>query len=92
MLERLHQIATLRTQPQPVAFRVSIDYPDRDRHDAGRGTGMFEESWAALTKSDALGFKVSIARQIEKGENAAEVGEAYAAVLAERGLPKTTTL
>jgi sulfatase maturation enzyme AslB (radical SAM superfamily) len=92
VLKRLNQIATLREQPRPIAFRVSIDYPDRNRHDASRGPGTFEQSWAALTKLHTLGFKVSIARQMQKGENAAAVAEAYAALLAEHGLPRTTAL
>lgn len=92
VLKRLREIAVLREQPRPIAFRISIDYPDRHRHDAGRGAGAFEQSWAALTKLHALGFKVSIARQMEKGENAAAVAEAYAGLLREHGLPTTTTL
>ena len=92
VLKRLRHIAALREQPRPIAFRVSIDYPERERHDAGRGAGMFEQSWAALTQLHALGFKVSIARQMEKGENAAAVAEAYAGLLAQHGLPRTTTL
>jgi hypothetical protein len=92
LLKRLLLIAALRAQPQPIAFRVSIDYPDRDRHDAGRGPGTFEQSWAALEKLHALGFKVSVARQIEKGENDAAVRAAYSALLAKHGLPEVTTL
>ncbi len=92
LLKRLHQIAPLRTQPQPIAFRVSIDFPERERHDSGRGAGTFEQSWEALKKLHALGFKVSIARQAEKGENAVAVTEAYAALLVEHALPKATTL
>jgi sulfatase maturation enzyme AslB (radical SAM superfamily) len=92
VLKRLRAIASLRAQPHAVAFRVSIDYPDRNRHDAGRGAGTFDQSWAALEKLHALGFKVSIARQIEKGENAAAVAEAYAGLLAEHALPRTTTI
>jgi MoaA/NifB/PqqE/SkfB family radical SAM enzyme len=92
VLKRLRQIATLRAQPQPIAFRVSIDYPDRDRHDLGRGAGTFEQSWDALAKLHALGFKVSIARQMDKDEDGAAVAEAYAQLLVEHGLPRTTTL
>ena len=92
VLKRLNQIASLREQPRPIAFRVSIDYPDRARHEAGRGAGTFEQSWSALTKLHALGFKVSIARQMQKGENAAAVAEAYAGLLVEHGLPRNTTL
>jgi sulfatase maturation enzyme AslB (radical SAM superfamily) len=90
--KRMHQIAPLRAQPHGIAFRVSIDYPHRERHDAGRGAGTFDESWAALEKLHALGFKVSIARQSAPGENAAAVAEAYAALLAQHGLPPSTTL
>ena len=92
LLKRLPAIAGLREQPRPIAFRVSVDYPDRARHEAGRGAGTFEQSWTALEKLHALGFKVSIARQMEKGENAAAVAEAYAGLLAEHGLPSATTL
>jgi hypothetical protein len=92
LLKRLTQIAPLREQPHSIAFRVSIDYPDRARHDAGRGAGTFDQSWAALAKLHALGFRVSIARQIEKGEDAAAVAAAYADLLDEHGLPRSATL
>ncbi len=92
LLKRLAQIAPLREQPQPISFRVSIDYPNRARHDAGRGAGTFEQSCAALAKLHALGFRVSIARQIEKGEDAAAVASAYADLLAEHALPRSTTI
>jgi sulfatase maturation enzyme AslB (radical SAM superfamily) len=92
VLKRLHQIAALRTQPHPVAFRVSIDYADRERHDSGRGAGSFEKSWRALEALHALGFKVSVARQMEKTEDAAAVKDAFAALFVAHGLPPTTTL
>ena len=92
VLKRLHQIAALRTQPQPVSFRISIDYADRARHDSGRGEGSFDKSWAALEALHELGFKVSVARQIERGEEAAAVEASFAALLAAHGLPPNTTL
>jgi hypothetical protein len=92
VLKRLHQIAELRTQPQPIAFRVSIDYPDRERHDFGRGAGTFQQSWAALDALHKLGFRVSVARQIEKGENAAAISASFGDLFAAHGLPRTTTL
>ena len=90
--KRLRQIAALRAQPQPVTFRVSIDYADRERHDAGRGAGGFEKSWRTLEALHALGFKVSVARQVEKTEDAAAVKDAFAALFRTYGLPPTTTL
>lgn len=92
VLKRLHQIATLRGQPHPIAFRVSIDYPDEARHDAGRGAGNFAKSWQALERLHGLGFKVSIARQMEHGERTPEVEAAFRALLERRGLAPTTTL
>ena len=92
VLKRLRQIAELRSQPQPVAFRVSIDYADRARHDSGRGAGSFDKSWSAVEALLELGFKVSVARQIEKGEDTVSVEKAFAALFAAHGLPPTTTL
>ncbi len=92
VLKRLRQIAELRAQPHPVAFRVSIDYADRARHDAGRGAGNFDKSWAALEALRNLGFKVSVARQTEQGEDTTAIAESFAALFAAHGLPRTTTL
>lgn len=92
LLKRLRQVASLREQPHPIAFRVSIDYPNRERHETGRGAGTFAQSWQALEQLHALGFRVSIARQMDQGEDAAAVTAAYAALLAEHGLPAATTI
>ena len=92
VLKRLKQIATLRAQPHPVAFRVSIDYPDRDRHDAGRGAGNFDLAWRGLQALHGLGFKVSLARQMERGEDGAAVDSAFRALFREHGLPESTTI
>ncbi|HEX9876889.1 MAG TPA: radical SAM protein [Gammaproteobacteria bacterium] len=92
VLRRLHQIKTLRTQPYPVAFRISVDYPDQARHDAGRGAGSFEKSWMSLRALLDLGFKVSIARQMSKHETRVDVDEKYRALLETHGLPVSTTI
>jgi sulfatase maturation enzyme AslB (radical SAM superfamily) len=92
VLKRLHQIATLRETAHPVAFRISIDYPDRDRHDAGRGAGSFEQAWQSLEALHALGFRVSIARQIAAEEDSAAVEARYRALCAAHGLPESMTL
>lgn len=92
VLKRLHQIETLRGQPNPVAFRVSIDYPDRDRHDAGRGAGNFDKAWQGMRALADRGFKVSLARQMDPDEDGPGVDAAYRALLAENGLPTDTTI
>ncbi|HEX7082097.1 MAG TPA: radical SAM protein [Gammaproteobacteria bacterium] len=92
LLKRLHQIETLRALPHPVAFRVSIDYPDRERHDAGRGAGSFDKSWKALVELHRRGFKVSLARQIDRGEDAPRVEAAFRALIRAHGLPEDMTI
>jgi sulfatase maturation enzyme AslB (radical SAM superfamily) len=92
VLKRLRQIETLRSQPHAVAFRVSIDYPDAIRHDAGRGAGNFARSWEALEALHRLGCKVSIARQVDAGEDGPRVEAAFRALLEAHGLPQATRL
>jgi sulfatase maturation enzyme AslB (radical SAM superfamily) len=92
VLKRLHQIETLRAQPHPVSFRVSIDYPDRQRHDAGRGEGSWALAWRGIEALHGMGFKVSLARQVDAGEDGQAVEEAFRTLFAEHGLPRETTI
>ncbi|HEY5624245.1 MAG TPA: radical SAM protein [Gammaproteobacteria bacterium] len=92
VLSRLHQIEALSTQRHPVAFRISIDYPDERRHDAGRGAGNFGKSWQSLRELHARGFKVSVARQMDENEDQASVTTAFQALLRANGLPENTTI
>jgi sulfatase maturation enzyme AslB (radical SAM superfamily) len=90
VLKRLRQIESLRGQP--IAFRISIDYPDEHRHDAGRGKGSFALAFAGLAALHELGFKVSVARQIEAGEDAAAVEERFRAILRAHDIPEKITI
>jgi hypothetical protein len=92
VLRRLPQIEALRSAAHPVSFRISIDYPDRDRHDAGRGAGSFEKSWQAMAALHRLGFQVSLARQAERGEDGAAVDAAFRARIGAHGLPERMTI
>lgn len=92
VLKRLHQIETLAQQPHRVAFRVSIDHPDRDRHDAGRGAGSFDLAWRGVEALHARGFKVSLARQMDPDEDGDAVESAFRERLAAHGLPRDTTI
>jgi molybdenum cofactor biosynthesis enzyme MoaA len=85
LLKRLDQVATLRKQPHPVAFRISIDWPDEERHDEGRGAGTFRQSLQAIAELQKLGFGVSLARQMEDGEDAARVDDAFQRLVNEAG-------
>jgi uncharacterized Fe-S cluster-containing radical SAM superfamily protein len=92
VLKRRKQIATLRAQPNAIAFRVSIDYAERERHDAGRGVGNFDLAWQGLKALHEMGFRVSLARQMDRGEDAAAVEAAFRELLAAHGLPASVTI
>ncbi len=92
VLKRLHQIETLIAQPHPVAFRISIDYPDQSRHDEGRGAGSFEKSWQGLRELSSRGFKVSVARQMEKDEDTETVEGLFRELFVQQGLPADMTI
>lgn len=87
LLRRLAQVATLRTATNPVAFRVSIDWLDESRHDAGRAPGSWASAWQSLVALHALGFPVSLARQMTPGEDGTAVDAAYRTLAARHGLP-----
>jgi hypothetical protein len=91
LLKRLHQIETLIGLPNPISFRISIDYPDARRHDAGRGVGTYEMSWQALKALHDLGFPVSLARQMAADEDTAAAQARFKALMAEHGLPENLT-
>jgi molybdenum cofactor biosynthesis enzyme MoaA len=85
LLKRLHQVATLVDQPNPVAFRISIDWPDEARHDAGRGADTFKQSLQAIAKLQQLGFGVSLARQMEPDEKTAEIDQQFQSLVQDAG-------
>ena len=92
VLKRLRQIETLASQPHPVAFRISIDYPDETRHDAGRGSGSFAKSWQGLSELHQRGFKISLARQTDADEDDIAVTAGYRKLLRQHELPEDTKI
>jgi sulfatase maturation enzyme AslB (radical SAM superfamily) len=92
LLKRLRRVADLKSQPNPIAFRVSIDYPDPGRHDAGRGAGSFDLAWQALKALHALGFKISLARQKDEREAPGAVEGQFRDLLTAHGLPEDTKI
>ena len=92
VLKRLRQIETMAAQPYPVAFRISIDYPDSARHDAGRGSGSFEKAWQGMRELYCRGFKVSLARQMDAGEDGDAVTDKFRALFRQHRLPQDTTI
>jgi MoaA/NifB/PqqE/SkfB family radical SAM enzyme len=84
---RLPKLLPLRSKPHTLSLRVSIDYPDALRHDAGRGAGHFSQSWRTLALLHAAGFKISIARQMGKGEDRLAAEKPYRNLMLAHGLP-----
>ncbi len=92
MLRRLQQIQTLREQPHPVAFRISIDYPDPVRHNTGRGPGTFEQAWHGMRELHRLGFKISLARQMDEQEESTAVDAEFRKLFKQYKLPEDTAI
>ena len=90
--KRIQQIEKLARNPQPISFRISIDYPEADRHDAGRGRGSYEEAWQGLSLLHDRGFRVSLARQADVDEDSAAIDGQFRHEFERRGLPSDTTI
>lgn len=89
LLKRVHQLELLKQQPHPLSFRVSIDFADEQRHDAGRGWGNFKRAIEGLKVLHRAGFIVSLARHQDEGEISAEVDACFRELLRKHQLPAT---
>ncbi|MET0657474.1 MAG: radical SAM protein [Steroidobacteraceae bacterium] len=89
---RLRKLEPLRAAAYPLSFRISIDYPNAERHDAGRGVGNFTKAWQGARTLHQAGFRVSIARQMEPGDDTDATTAAYRQLAREHGLPETLDL
>ncbi|MDJ0928029.1 MAG: radical SAM protein [Gammaproteobacteria bacterium] len=87
VLKRLHQIRRLTETAYPISFRISIDWPDRQRHDAGRGAGNFDKALQGMRELHDMGFHVSLARQMEPDEDSDAVDAEFQGILRDSGLP-----
>jgi hypothetical protein len=87
LIRRLHQLDLLRSHPNALEFRVSIDHADAGRHDAGRGWGNFRRALEGLALLHQRGFRVSVTRQTTEAEDPAAVSAAFRNTLARHGLP-----
>ena len=90
LLKRLHQLQLLKQQAHPLSFRISIDYPDQQKHDSARGWGNFQRAVEALQLLHEQGFEISIARQTIENEDSAQVLEEFRQLLRKARLPTDT--
>ncbi|SEK95955.1 radical SAM protein [Nitrosovibrio tenuis] len=89
LIRRIEQLKPLQNRACALSFRVSLDYPEAARHDAGRGEGMFASALAGLRKLHEMGFHVSVASQLSPGTAAdvAAVAAVFAEIFQRAGLP-----
>ncbi len=87
LIRRVQQLDALRSQPNVLSFRVSLDHPEAERHDAGRGWGNFRRALEGLALLHQRGFPVSITRQVTPGEDAAAIHAAFRTAFSKHGLP-----
>ncbi len=91
-IRRTHQLASLRELPQPLSFRVSIDYPDEAQHDAGRGFRNFRKALEGLRLLHAAGFAVGITRQWQPGEETRTLSNRFRNLLRKQNLPEDLSI
>ncbi len=89
---RLKDILPLGAKPHPLNFRVSLDYPDPQKHDEGRGQGNFKLSLSMLAGLHRHGFGVSVARKRLSGEDSEATDRAYQPFFKEADLPMETRI
>ena len=87
LIKRVHQLQQLKQQAHPLAFRVSIDHPDENLHDAQRGWGNFKRAMEGLKLLHGAGFAVSIARHAKPDEDVQVVAIRYRDLLYKNDLP-----
>jgi len=85
--KRISDILPLQKQKNQLHFRISLDYPDAEKHDIERGSGNFHKALQSMALLHEHGFGVSIARRSECGENKAQVHQAYKSHFMNTGLP-----
>jgi pyruvate-formate lyase-activating enzyme len=88
LIRRPHHLAQLRDLAHPLSFRVSIDYPDEARHDAGRGYRNFRKALQGLKLLVDAGFTVGITRLATPGETAAAIEARFRQLLRKHLLPE----
>jgi uncharacterized Fe-S cluster-containing radical SAM superfamily protein len=87
-IRKPHLLAQLRAAPHALRLRVSIDWPDEARHDAGRGPKSFRKAIEGLRLLHEAGFAVGITRQIEAGEQREVVESRFRTLLRRQQLPE----
>ena len=86
LFDRLNDIRALRHRSHPLRFRISLDFADERRHDAGRGEGNFHKAIRMLRLLEKEDFSISIARHRARNEHVEEVDERFRDMLESNGI------
>lgn len=92
LIQNINDIRKLHDKPNDLKFRVSLDYPDPERHDDARGKGSFTAALRSSGELHKIGFSVSIARHRDELENVSEVDKKYLPFFESVGLPFDTPI
>lgn len=87
LLNRLPALRSRALKADALRFRISLDYPDAPRHDAGRGRGALDLALRSIGELLAMDFAVSIARRRDKKEDADAVAAQYKELFIHANLP-----
>lgn len=87
LIRRMHALTHLASNPHPIHFRISLDYPDTNRHDVGRGAGSFHKALQGMRLLHRHSFKLSVARQMARDEERDLIERRYRILFANNGLP-----
>ncbi len=89
LIMRFQNLVKLKGSPHLLSLRVSLDFPDPAKHDAGRGAGQFMKSLRVLAQLYQEGFQISIARQKQhRKEDIQAANRDYLPYLRQVGLPE----
>jgi sulfatase maturation enzyme AslB (radical SAM superfamily) len=92
LLHLLPKVQAFLDKPNPLSFRISLDYPDEAVHDKGRGKGNFRKAIQCMQELDKMGYKISVARQYRKGEDTKQVEMEFSRLFRDFGLPEDLNL
>ncbi|MCP4745421.1 MAG: radical SAM protein [Desulfobacteraceae bacterium] len=92
LLARFDEIAPLKKKKNSLSLRISLDYSEPEKHDAGRGKGMFELALESLAKLHKAGFSISVARRRQEDENTPQADAAYKPIFESIGIARDTPI
>jgi sulfatase maturation enzyme AslB (radical SAM superfamily) len=86
IIKRMSQVLSLKKKPHPLCLRVSLDYPDPQKHDEVRGIGNFHKALKVVGQLYQHEFQVSLARRQTPSENHIDVSNRYRPFLSSVGI------